>query len=80
MRRLLPGWVLLMGIYYFVEVALAVSLFNIAVPGLGASYAVYFSNVRLEFILVTVITSLILLALPERYRRSLWYESKQVPE
>ena len=80
MPRLLAGWILLMGIYYFVEVALAASLFNIAVPGLGASYAVYFSNVRLEFILVTVITSLILLALPERYRRPLWYESKQAPE
>jgi len=80
MPRLLAGWVLLMGIYYLVEVALAASLFNIAVPGLGASYAVYFSNVRLEFILVTGITSLILVALPERYRRPLWYESKQAPE
>ncbi|HEY5731193.1 MAG TPA: hypothetical protein VLA72_20010 [Anaerolineales bacterium] len=69
MPRLLAGWFLLMCIYYFVGVTLQVSLFNIAVPNLGASYLVYFSNVRLEFILVTVITSLILLALPERYRK-----------
>ena len=77
MPRLLAGWVLIMGIYYLVGVTLQVSLFNIAVPNLGASYVVYFSNVRLEFILVTVITSLILLALPERYRRPRWYESKK---
>jgi membrane protein implicated in regulation of membrane protease activity len=76
MPRLLAGWFLLMCIYYLAGVTLQVSLFNIAVPNLGASYLVYFSNVRLEFILVTVITSLILLALPERYRRPRWYESK----
>jgi hypothetical protein len=74
MPRLLGGWVVIMGIYYLVEVPLAVSLFNITVPGLGASYATYFSNVRLEFILVTLITSLVLLALPGRYRRPWWFE------
>jgi hypothetical protein len=74
--RLLAGWVLIMGIYYLVGVTLQVSLFNIAVPGLGATYMGYFTNVRVEFPLVTVITSLILLALPERYRRPRWYESK----
>ena len=76
MLRLLAGWVLIMGIYYLVGVILQVTLFNIAIPGLEATYAVYFSNVRVEFILVTVITSLILLALPERYLRPWWYESK----
>lgn len=80
MPRLLVGWVLVMGIYYLVGVTLQVSLFNIAVPGLGASYAVYFSNVRLEFILVTVITALVLLALPEHYRKPQWYESKVAPD
>lgn len=77
MPRLLAGWVLIMGVYYLVGVTLQVSLFNLAVPGLGASYAVYFSNVRLEFVLVTAITSLVLLALPERYRRPQWYEAQQ---
>jgi hypothetical protein len=80
MPPLLAGWVLIMGIYYLVEVPLAASLFNLAVPGLGASYVVYFSNVRLEFILVTVTTSLILVALPERYRKPQWYEPKQAPD
>jgi hypothetical protein len=76
MPRLLAGWLLFMCIYYLVGVTLQVSLFNIAVPYLGASYVVYFSNLRLEFILVTVITSLILLALPGRYLHPHWYESK----
>lgn len=80
MPRFLAGWVLIMGIYYLVGVILQVSLFNVVVPGLGASYAVYFSNVRLEFILVTVITSLVLLALPERYRRPQWIEPKNAPD
>jgi hypothetical protein len=77
MPLLLAGWGLVMGIYYLVGVTLQVSLFNIAVPGLGASYTEYFRNVRLEFILVTFITSLVLLALPERYRRPQWYEPNQ---
>jgi hypothetical protein len=80
MPRLLAGWFLVMVIYYLVGVTLQVSLFNLAVPGLGASYAVYFSNVRLEFVLVTGITSLVLLALPERYRKPQWYEPKRAPD
>jgi len=80
MPLLLAGWGLVMGMYYLVGVTLQVSLFNFAVPGLGASYAEYFSNVRLEFILVTSITSLVLLALPERYRRPQWVEPKQTPD
>jgi hypothetical protein len=77
---LLAGWVLIMGIYYLLGVFLQVTLFNIAVPDLGASYAVYYSNVGLEFILVTVVTSLILLALPERYRKPQWVEPKKAPD
>jgi hypothetical protein len=77
MPRLLAGWVLIIGIYYLLEVPLAVTLFNMAVPNLDASYAVYFSNVRLEFVLVTIVTTLVLLALPERYRRPQWYESEK---
>jgi hypothetical protein len=80
MLRLLAGWFLVMVIYYLVGVTLQVTLFNLAVPGLGASYAVYFSNVRLEFILVTGITSLVLLALPERYRKPQWVETKQAQD
>jgi hypothetical protein len=77
---LLAGWVLIMGIYYLLGVFLQVTLFNVAVPDLGASYAVYYSNVGLEFILVTVVTSLILLALPERYRKPQWVGPKKAPD
>jgi len=77
MPRLLAGWVLVMGIYYLVGVTLTVPLHNLAVPGLGASYKDYFNSVLLELILVTVVTSLILLALPERYRRPQWYKLEQ---
>jgi len=77
---LLITWVPLMGIYYLIGVVLQVTFFNIAVPGLGASYATYFSNVRLEFVLVTGITALILLALPERYRRPIWYKAEKSSE
>jgi len=80
MPGLLAGWVLFMGIYYLVGIILSVILHNLAVPGLGATFVVYFSNVRLEFIMVTVITSLILLAFPERYRRPQWYQQKRTPD
>lgn len=77
MPRLLAGWFLIIGIYYLSGVTLSVILHNLAVPGLGATYVDYFNSVRLEFIIVTVITSLILLALPERYRKPQWYDLKQ---
>lgn len=80
MPRLLAGWFLIMVVYYLVGVTLQVTLFNLAVPDLGATYRVYFSNVRLEFVIVTVITSLTLAALPERYRRPQWYEAKNTSE
>jgi len=80
MPRLLAGWVLFMVIYYLVGVPMSVFLHNLAVPGLGATFAGYFGGVRLEFVLVAVITSLILLALPDRYRRPWWIEPKHAPD
>ena len=80
MPPFLAGLFLIMGIYYLTGVILSVIFHNTAVPGLGATFMGYFSSVRLEFILVTVVTSLILLALPERYRRPQWYEPKQQPD
>lgn len=74
MPSLLGGWFPVMVVYYLVGVTLQVTLFNFAVPGLGASYPGYFRNIRLEFVLVTGITSLVLIALPERFRRPHWYE------
>ena len=80
MPTLLAGWFLVMGIYYLVGVALSVFLHNSAIQGLGATLPGYFNEVRLEFVIIMVITSLILLALPERYRRPQWYESQQSPD
>jgi hypothetical protein len=80
MPRLLVGWFLIMVVYYLVGVTLQVTLFNIAVPDLGAAYRLYFSNVRLEFVIVTIITSLTLTAVPERYRRPQWYEVKNTSD
>jgi len=81
MPRLLAGWVLIIVIYYFVGVTLSVYLHNRAVPGLGASLIGYFSNsILLEFLLVMIITSLILLALPARFRKPQWYEPKQIQD
>lgn len=77
MPLLLVGWFLVMGIYYLVGVALSVFFHNSAIPGLGATLPGYFNEVRLEFVIIMVITSLILLALPERYRRPQWYEPQQ---
>jgi len=77
MPRLLAGWTIIVGIFYLLGIVLTVNLHNLAVPGLGVSYKDYFtSSVLLEFVLVTIITLLILQALPERYRRPRWFEPK----
>jgi len=76
MPKLLVGWALTLGIYYIVLAIIQVFLYNIFIPDLEATYAFYFRNIPVELILIIVITSLILLALPERYRRPQWYESK----
>jgi hypothetical protein len=80
MPLFLAGWSMTLGIYYVILAILQVSLYNFAVPGLGASYVVYFRNIPVELLLIIFLTSLILLALPARYRRPLWYESKQKPD
>ena len=75
MPYLLAGWMLAVSVFYLLGIALTVPLHNLAVPGLGVSYNDYFSSsLLLEFVLVTIITSLILMALPERYRKPRWFE------
>lgn len=80
MPWLLVGWIPILFIYYLVGVPLSVLLHNLAVPGLENTFAAYFKSIRLEFILVVVVTSLIMLALPEPYRRPYWYETKKTPD
>ena len=80
MPRLLAGWALIVSIFYLLGIVFSVILHNIAVPGLGVSYNDYLNNsVLVEYVLVTIITLLIVLALPERYRRPQWFEPKNAP-
>ena len=80
MPLLLVGWVLTLGLFYTLLWLIQVPLFNIAVPGLGATFMGYFSSAIPEAITTMVVTSLILLALPQRYRRPQWYEPKHTPD
>lgn len=80
MPLLLIGWVVTLGIFYTMLWSIQVPLFNIAIPNLGATFMGYVRDAIPEFITTTVITSLILLALPERYCKPKWYESKKMPD
>jgi hypothetical protein len=79
MPRLLAGWILIIIIYYVVGVTLSVYMHNLAVPGLGATLSGYFTrSILLELLIVMIITSLILLALPARFRKPQWYTPKPI--
>lgn len=71
------GWMLIIVVYYTLLVSLQFILigFIIDLPPLS----VLFRNFLPEFLVVVIITSLILLALPRRYRRLLWLEKQFVP-
>jgi hypothetical protein len=77
---LLVGWTLILGVYYVMLAILQVFLYNTFVPEVEAAYLFYFKNIPVELALIIVITSLILLGLPARYRKPQWYESKKAPE
>jgi hypothetical protein len=69
------GWILLVVFYYTLLVPLQFFLigFVIDLPTLSA----LFRNFLLEFLVVTVISTLIWVALPRRYRKPQWYEPKK---
>jgi hypothetical protein len=74
---LLAGWILIVAIYYFVVLTpIQVLLVNTFVPGFG-SYMDFVSVIWPEFLVTTIVTTLIWFALPARYRRPLWYEKSQ---
>lgn len=77
MPLLLVGWAVTLVIFYTMLWSIQVLLFNIAVPDLEATFLGYVRDAIPEFITTTVITSLILLALPQRLRRPQWYEPKK---
>lgn len=74
---LLASWVLIVAIYYFVVLTpIQVLLVNAFIPGFGA-YMDFVSVIWPEFLISTIVTTLIWFALPARYRRPLWYEKSQ---
>ena len=66
------GWILILVFYYTLLVLLQFFLigFVIDLPPLSALYR----NFLPEFLVVTIISTLIWVALPKRYRRPLWIE------
>jgi hypothetical protein len=73
------GWILITVIYYILLLPLQSLLHNLLVPGL-LPLSTLVRGSPLEFLMVAIISTLILIALPARYRRPLWYESKKAPE
>ena len=75
----IASWVLISISYYFVLIPLQVTFINLVNPGM-LTFSDLFRGTLPEILATTFITSLILLALPARYRRPLWYEPKQTPD
>jgi len=77
----LLGWLLTIGVYYYLAfLPLEVVLLNLADSDFGATYSFYARNFIPEFLGTALITSLIWLAAPTRYRRPQWVESKDAPD
>jgi hypothetical protein len=68
------GWILIIVFYYILLVLLQFILigFVIDLPTLSALYR----NFLPEFLVVAIISTLIWVALPRRYRKPLWYEQQ----
>jgi hypothetical protein len=71
----IAGWVLISISYYLVLIPLQVTFINLVIPGM-LTFSDLFRGTLPEILATTFITTLILLALPKRYRKPLWYESK----
>ena len=72
---IIAGWVLISISYYFVLTPLQVTFINLVIPGM-LTFSDLFRGTLPEILATTFITTLILLALPKRYIKPLWYESK----
>ncbi len=68
-------WILICMGYYIVLIPLQVTFINLVSPGM-LTFSELFRGTLPEILATTFITTLILLALPKRYRRPLWYESQ----
>ena len=77
----LVGWFLLVGAYYYLALLpLSVVLLNLADPGFGATYPVFAKNFIPEALGTAVITTLVWLAAPIRYRRPLWISQENASD
>jgi len=77
MGSFLGGWILMVGTYYYLALLpLSVILLNLADPGHGATYLVFARDFIPEALGTAVITTLVWVASPVRYRRPLWVELK----
>ena len=77
----LVGWWLTIGVYYYLAfLPLEVVLLNLVDPGHGVTYPSIARSVFLEFLGTVVITTLLWIALPARYRRPQWLEPKPMPD
>jgi len=77
----LVGWFLLIGVYYYLALLpLSVIFLNLIDPGQDATYSVYARNFVPEALGTAVITTLVWVASPVRYRRPRWIELGNTPE
>ena len=77
----LGGWFLLVCAYYYLALLpLSVILLNFADPDFGATYLAFARNFIPEALGTAVITTLVWLASPVRYRHPRWIEPKNLPD
>ena len=77
----LAGWFLLVCAYYFLALLpLSVVFLNLIDPSRGATYFDFARGFLPEVLGTAIITTLIWLAAPIRYRRPLWIEQDIVPD
>lgn len=74
----IAGWILISISYYFVLLPLQVTYLNLVDPGM-LTFPDLLRGTWPEMLATTFITALVLFAMPARYRRPLWYESKKAP-
>ena len=69
----LAGWIFIVAVYYTLLVLFQSLLVGMVIPA-TPPFSVLFQDFLPEFQMTLFITTLILLALPRRYRKPLWYE------
>lgn len=73
------GWILIVVIYYILLLPLQAFVHNIIIPDL-LPLSTLVRGFPPEFLMVAIISTLIWIALPVRYRKPLWDEAHNPPE